>query len=99
MCCSACAEPDPPFYKFAPVSLPTHVHTINRSSLMWPSFVAVVAVVVVVSWEISNLTEAYSSMQLTAEDGDEFVWSGRRLSTLQVPHSVSADVSEGDGAP
>ncbi|CAN0077679.1 unnamed protein product [Scytosiphon promiscuus] len=35
-------------------------------------------------WEISNLTEAYSSMQLTAEDGDEFVWSGRRLSTLQV---------------
>ncbi|CAM9549331.1 unnamed protein product, partial [Ectocarpus sp. 4 AP-2014] len=36
------------------------------------------------SWEISNLTPVYSSMQLTTEDGGDFVWSGKRLCMLQV---------------
>lgn len=43
-----------------------------------------------VSWEISNLTAAYSSLQLTAEDGGEFVWSGKRLCMLQVTISPPA---------
>ncbi|CAM9580402.1 unnamed protein product [Ectocarpus sp. 13 AM-2016] len=36
------------------------------------------------SWEISNLTAVYSAMQLTTEDGGDFVWSGKRLCMLQV---------------
>ncbi|CAN0027179.1 unnamed protein product [Ectocarpus sp. 6 AP-2014] len=37
-----------------------------------------------ISWEISNLTAVYSSMQLTTEDGGDFIWSGKRLCMLQV---------------
>lgn len=35
-------------------------------------------------WEISNATKVYSSFQLTAEEGGEFVWSGKRQCALQV---------------
>ena len=35
-------------------------------------------------WEISNPTMAYSTMQLTADEGNDFVWAGKRQGTLQV---------------